>query len=302
MNDDDRLPGEPAGPGPEPPSTGVSAPAGSPPTDGAVAPPPTDPASAGPDTAVPAWTEPQPPKRRPKALLLGAVALAAALVGSIGGKILIGFLAVNVAGAAISAVFGGPWERLPGDVRAGYEQRLKTAVGDRLDGLSEEASTGQFRTWLNSGYLRLDDERLIRHLELEIEALGRAEEPVCAAFGRQSMTGTEIDDETATKLIGSLEQAELAEWIGLNVDAVEAEMRGAPPPSSVTDAEVSPVIQILIGGLDQQQIETFAAIDAGQSAADAEVCSAIRALYQNALFLDPPSKAIMARLDVQPSQ
>lgn len=240
-----------------------------------------------------------PPKKRPKAAIIGALGIGAALIATVGGKFLLGFLAASVVGSAVSGLFGGPWDRLPSDARNGYQQRLEAAVGNRLDGLSEAAASKKIETWLFAGYLRLDDGRLIRHLELEIEALGRSDEATCAAFGRQSITGTDVSDDTGTKMIGSLQEAALVEWIGLNVDALEAELRGSPDPTSISDAESGPVFDQLIGALGPAEVATFAAVTSGGSATDAEVCTAVRTLYSASLDLDPISKAIMARIDVQ---
>jgi hypothetical protein len=302
MTIEDRGPDGTTGPTPDP-----DAGAAPPNSDDAAAPPakpPFDARSAAPVPTLeppPAAAWPPPPKkRRPMARILLVVGIGAAVLGAIGARLLIGYLAANVAGAAFAGVFGGPWDRLPNDVKSGYEQRLEAAIGNRLDGLSDAAVADQVRRWVSAGFLRLDDTRLVRRLELEIAALGRAERGVCAAFGRQSATGQVIDPEVATKLLGSLEQADLIELFGIHLDAMEAELRGSPDPVRVTDSETTPVVNILVGGLDQSELNTLAAISAGQPVTDEDICSAIRSLYENALLLDPASMVIMARLDIQP--
>jgi hypothetical protein len=272
-----------------------------PPPDGPGTPPPvssTEPVVPNvlSDPAVPGETPP--PKRGPRAAIVGAIAVVAALVAGIGGKLLLGLLATSVAGAALSAVFGGPWDKLPSDVRNRYEDRLEAAVGSRLDGLSKEQQATQVEAWLHSGYVRLDDTRLVRHLELEVDALSKTDVSGCASFGRSSITGKRIDDDTSDKLVGALDQASMVEFLGMNVDAIEAELRGAPPPLHVTDVQTSPILQQMLTGLNPAEIQTLANLNAGQSATDAEVCTAIRSLYRQALALDPGSKAILARLDV----
>jgi hypothetical protein len=294
--------GGPGGEG-EPPQWGTPQPDATPP--GAPPPPPGAPQSPSstPEWSSAPWIDPNatpPPKKRPKALLLGVLGLGAALIATVGGKFLLGFLAASVVGSAVSGLFGGPWDRLPSDVRSGYEQRLEAAVGKQLEGLSDADAKKKVEDWLAAGYLRLDDGRLIRHLDLEIEALGRAEEATCAAFGREAITGQTVSDDTGSKLISSLEQPALVEWIGLNVDAIEAELRGSPNPTRITDDESTAVLNELIEGLGQGELETFAALDSGGTATDAEVCHAVRLLYNTAKKLDPDSKAIMARFDVQP--
>ena len=242
-----------------------------------------------------------PPKRRPRAILVGGIAAVAALGGSLGVKLLLGLLAANVAGAAASALFGGPWDKLPSDVKNAYEQRLETAVGHRLDGMANAQQETQVATWLKSGYSRLDDRRLTRHLELEVDALNRADVGTCAAFGRSSIAGVQIDSSTSNKIVGALDQASMVEFLGLNVEAIEAELRGSPTPIHVTSAQTSASFQAMLGGLSQAEILTLSNLSSGQKAGDADTCNAIRGLYRQALQLDPASKAIVARFDIDPS-
>ena len=179
------------------------------------------------------------PKRRPRGVLVGGIMAIAGIGGSLGAKLLFGLLAANVAGAAASALFGGPWDKLPGDVKNAYEQRLETAIGHRLDGMANAQQETQVAAWLRSGYSRLDDRRLTRHLELEVDALIKADVGTCATFGRSSISGTPIDSSTSNKIVGSLDQASMVEFLGLNVEAIEAELRGSPTPIHVTSAQTS---------------------------------------------------------------
>ena len=241
------------------------------------------------------------PPRRPRGRILGGIGVIAAVVGAIGVKLLIGALAVGVATGAISTFFGGPWNKLPDDVRSAYGQRLQAAVGNRLDGLNSAASTVLIEQWVRGGLIRLEDTTLVRRLDLEVEALGRTDEATCAAFGRQAAAGVQIDHDVGTKFVGSLEQASLVDWIGINVDAIEAEIRGSPSAKRVDDASVTTVIQKMAGSLAPAQLAVFGTVNSGGKASDADLCGAIRAFYGTETGLDPQSRAVIARFDIQPS-
>ena len=173
-----------------------------------------------------------------------------------------------------------------------------TAVGNRLDGASESVARAQFETWLHGGYARLDDARLVRHLRLEIDALNRTSEKDCASFGRESLGGKAIDDDTSQHLITSLDQAGMVEFVGLNVDAIEAELRGSPPAVSISSADSGPIFEQMLGALTPGQMQTLTALTAGSTVADREMCAAIRGLYGQSLNLDSASLAVLARIDV----
>lgn len=276
---------------------------------GAIPAPPTEPPGAwrpapGASAATGGWDPAvaRPPagqRRRPTAIILGAVGLVASLAAVVAIKVL-PFLAVGVVATALSGAFGGPWDRLPSDVRSGYEQRLKAAVADRFDGLSDAQVATEVQRLVASGLLRLDDARITRHLELQIVALGRSEERICADFGRRSFAGLPVADETSTAMISSLTTEGLVEWIGISVEAIEAESRGSPPPAAVVDAEASRLFELIFAGMGDADIRTIGTITQGGSTTDAEACAAARALYAQTQLLDPASEAAIARLDIQP--
>ena len=259
----------------------------------------SDPSSAGSSpgdsTIAPGQASSRRTRRGP---LFGGLAILAGVIGTIGWKLLVGTVAAGVVGGTLSAFFGGPWDKLPSGVRSSYQHRLETAVGNRLDGVSDTAARAQFQTWLQGGYARLDDARLVRHLQLEIDALRRADEKDCASFGRQSVGGKAIDGDTSAHLIGSLDQASMAEFVGLNVDAIEAELRGSPAPVLVSNAESGALFERLLGQLSTTQMQTLSSMSSGTSVDDHTTCDAIRGLYSQSLTLDPSSLAVLARLDV----
>lgn len=237
---------------------------------------------------------------RPKGRIIAAAGIVAAVVIGLALKFVLPLVVGGVVGSAISGAFGGPWDRLPTDVREAYEQRLEAAAGSQLDGLSDAQIATKIDGWLTGGYPRLDDAKLIRHLELAVQALNATDEATCAAFGRNSLAGVAFSDEFEAKLIGALDPAATTEWVGLNVDAIEAELRGSPEPLAVSAAESDALVTRLLARQPEAEIATLAALADGESATDPETCVAIRSLYNGILVLDPADKALMARIDVQP--
>ena len=237
--------------------------------------------------------------RRPKTIIVGAIGLVAALFVAIGVKVA-PFLAAGVLGSALAGAFGGPWDRLPADVKHGYEQRVESAVGDRLTGLGDGEKANRIEAIIKSGMPRLSDGRLVERLALQTTALVSTSESVCAAFGRKSMGGQKVDAATAEAMFGSLETDQLIVLVDISVEAIEAEAFGAPEPVFASEAEASALIDQIFATMTEEDIQTIVAVSGGDPTTDAEVCSAIRSLYGGVNDLDLTSQAVMARIDVQP--
>jgi hypothetical protein len=241
-----------------------------------------------------------PPPGRPRAKWLAGLGVVAAVVAGIALKFVLPLVIGSAIGSAFSGAFGGPWEKLPSDVRAGFEQRLETASAGQLKGLSDAQTGSKIEGWLTAGMPRLDDARLVRHLELLTQSLDQADEATCAAFGRHSVNGAALADDASEKLIGTLDQAALIEWIGLNVDAIEAELRGSPEAKVVSATESDAVLNRMVASMTEADLTTIGALSSGQTLPDAQACAAIRSLYGTTRALDPADKVVMARFDVQP--
>ena len=274
-----------------------------------VSPPPVgaDPARTTPDgPPTDGWSSPasatgQPSTsgRRPKTIVVGAIGLVAALAVAIGMKVA-PFLAAGVLGTALAGAFGGPWDRLPADVRNGYEQRIESAVGDRLAGLGDAEKASRLESLIKSGMPRLGDGRLVERLGLQTAALMSTSESVCAAFGRKSIGGQAVDADTAEAMFGSLATDQLIALVDISVEAVEAQAFGAPEPVFASEADTTAMFEALFATMAEADIQTIAAMGEGSPATDAEVCSAVRSVYGGVDDLDPSSQVVMARIDVQP--
>lgn len=242
----------------------------------------------------------EPPAGKPKGKLIAAVGVLAAVVVGLVVKFALPVVIGSAIGSAISSAFGGPWEQLPSDVRAGYEQRIKDAAGDRLDGLSKALVGTTVEGWVVAGLPRLDDVKLTRHLELEVQALRQTDEETCAGFSRHAASGTPFPNDVAVKFVSALDEAATIDWVGINVDAIEAELRDSPERTSVPASQSDPVLTAIVDQMSEADLQTLVALSGSETVTDAEACAAVRSLYDFALLLDPAERAVLARYDVQP--
>jgi hypothetical protein len=239
-----------------------------------------------------------PPRKRGRmGLVLAALAAGAGFVAI---KVVSGLLVGGVVGSALGSFFGGPYERLPPDVRNQYEQRIKAALGTRLDGLSEAAVTDRVRSLVQHGLVRLDDAVLVRYMTVQVQALDRGDLATCGAFARASAGGTAPSAEVSRGLLKSLDDRSLQDFMEINIQALEAEARAAPPARTVTEAQAEVLFQALGQRLSQQDLDTIDALAAGTTVTDDTACKAIRGLYDTALTMSPAEVALFARYDVQP--
>ena len=65
------------------------------------------------------------------------------------------------------------------------------------------------------------------------------------------------------------------------------------------EQEASAVLESVIGSMSEADVQAMADMSQGTPIEDANVCSAIRALYGAVIDLDPSSQAVMARIDIQ---
>jgi len=224
------------------------------------------------------------------------LAIAAALMV----KVVVPLVLGGVAASAVGSLFGGPWDRLPSDTQSRLEQRFDAAVGDSFKGLSDTDRATRIETLLRGGLPRLDDQTLIRRLQIESASLDATDEKTCAAFAQEFVKG-HVTTETSRKVLGSLDTAKYGEWIEINVSAIEAQSKGTPSQRLASQAETEAMSSALLGRVPAQHLATMQALGAGGSTVlDAASCSAARAVYAAGLGLDPQTLATLARVEVSP--
>jgi hypothetical protein len=242
------------------------------------------------------WPEPQPsPARRSR--VRAAIVGIGAVVVVLGGKILLGVVAGAVVTSTLGAVFGSPFQRLPTEQRTQLEARLTAAVGSSLDGLSDTDKQARIVTLLKAGLPRLSDTILIERVQLFTTALQGADPSSCAAVARGSFLARP-DDAAAAKVIGGLETTSFGRWIEINVQAIEAQKSGTPAARTVASTASQAMYQALLGALPSTDIATITLVTSGGTAADADVCTAMRDLYNAGRTLGPTDLATFALIDV----
>jgi hypothetical protein len=215
-------------------------------------------------------------------------------------KFVLPLILVGAAGQVFDAAFGGPYMRLPQDVRAGFEQRIEAAVGDRFEGKSDaELATG-ILALVKAGLPRLHDGLVTRNFELTGKAMGAVDVPSCAAVSRAFITGAEPPNDPITAMVGTLSDAELQEWFEIRVSAVEDEVAGSPPVIDISDEEVAPLYDKIFAVMDPAHIQTIGSIAGGQEVEDEPLCAAVRGLYFSVLTLPAEDVTLFARYDVSP--
>jgi hypothetical protein len=271
---------------------------------GTTASPPTSPAvPATPDIPtywLPAGgPRPDRPRRR-FGRVVWLAGIGAAVVASLGIKVLVGLLAGSVATTAFGAFFGGPWDHLPSDVRSDYEARLQAAVGDQIKGLPEAQAADRIQAMVRQGLTRVDSQALVRHLTLEVAALDATDVATCAAFGRASISGQTQKADVGQRLVSALDAESYQEYVGINIAGVEAEARQSPPVRPV-DPSGDAILGRLLAGLPSAQLATLQAMATSSAAtSDAAACAVIRSVYDAVVRLSPADLAIVARVDVGP--
>jgi hypothetical protein len=228
------------------------------------------------------------------------LAVAGAALGAIFVKFVLPLILVGAAGQVFDAAFGGPYMRLPADVRAGFEQRIEAAIGDRFEGQSDAQQTSGILALVKAGLPRLDDGLVTTNFQLTGKAIGAVEVASCAAVSRAFVNGSEPPNDPITAMIGTLTDAELQQWFEIRVTAIEYEVAGSPAAIDISDEEVAPLYDKIFAIMDPAHIQTIGSIASGQTVEDGPLCDAIRGLYDSVLSLSAEDRTLFARYDVSP--
>jgi hypothetical protein len=264
-----------------------------------IAPPSSPTPSVGLDSPMPPAV--QLPKKRGRFGLVGTfVAVAAAAIGAIVVKFVLPLLLVGAVGQVLGSAFGGPYGRLPSDVRSGFDNRLEAAVGSSMDGESDSDKSDHILTLVKSGLSRLDDGLITTNFQLTSKALGAVDVPSCAAISRAIISGAQPPEDATNAMINTLSDSDLKEWFEIRVSALEAESRNSPAQVAVTDDQVNPLYTKLFALMQPEDITVIGQLGQGGTVEDAPLCTAIRDLYSSVGSLSPSDALLFARYDVSP--
>ena len=242
----------------------------------------------------------QPKKKSSAGRLAAVVAVGGAAIGAILVKFVLPLVLVGAVGQVFDSAFGGPYGRLPGDVRSGFEKRLDTAFGKTLDGQTDSAKTSRVQSAVKSGLSRLDDGSITTNFQLTTKAINAVDVPSCAAVSRAIVSGAEPPEAATNAMINTLSDSDLRQWFEIRIAAVEADLRNSPPQIAITDAQVDPLYQKLFTIMQANNITVIGKLAQGGTVEDAELCTAIRDLYTSVQGLSADEALLFARYDVSP--
>ena len=265
-------------------------------------PPPagSEPAPAAPYNPMAPMSPPDRPKKSPVRLVAVFLAVVGAALGALFVKFVLPLVLVGVAGQVFDTAFGGPYMRLPADVRSGFEQRLEAVLGDTMKDQSETEQTATILTLVKGGLPRLDDGLVNSNFSLTAKAIGATDLASCAAVSRAVIAGTDPPESAATAMIGTLSDADLQQWFEIRVAAIEAQVRGTPDQLDISDEEVAPLYDKLFEIMSPADIQTIGLLASGQTVEDEALCAAVRGLYASVLTLSAEDATLFARFDVSP--
>jgi len=276
---------------------GTSGASGSPPEPPvAYVPPPIPPPGQLPPTPPPV----EPPKKSSMKLVGAFVTVVAAALGAIFVKFVLPLILVGAAGQIFDSAFGGPYMRLPGDVRSGFESRLEAALGTTLKDQSDAEQTATIQGHVKAGLPRLSSSLVDANFRLTSKAIGAVDVASCAAVSRAVVAGAEPPDAAATAMVNTLSDSELQQWFEIRVSAIEAQARGTPDQVTVSDETVAPLYDKLFEVMGPANIDTIGKIATGETVEDEALCTAIRDLYASVLTLSAEDATLFARFDVSP--
>jgi hypothetical protein len=190
-------------------------------------------------------------------------------------------------------------ERLPEQQRSILLERLEALTTDFEGGWSAQVEA-RVRILFNDGLVRLDDDLLVRRLQLSSAAFEAMDNSVCAAITRTGYAGRMLSYEQAIAIMASLDAAQLSDWLDIHIQAAEAEKAGRPSARELSESETERVAIQLVRQLSTQDIDVLLALEERRPVGDAELCRATRAFYAAALQLPRRDRVIMALADVAP--
>jgi hypothetical protein len=220
-------------------------------------------------------------------------------------KVVLGLTAATVVGLGLNAVFGGPFEKLPGDQQQQLQTRFDAAVGDGLRNLSDAEAATKVQSMEFGGLPRLDDATLVDYESIWSEAIAKADPAACADAAK-TRSGA-ISKPTTDKILSSLDTTRLVRWFDIEVSAIAASAKGAPAARTVSQAASDEMTTALLAKLSSADVATLQAMSGSAEASgspagvsDTAACTAYADYYAAGMALDPTNQAVFALSDVSP--
>lgn len=227
------------------------------------------------------------------------VATGAVALGAIAFKFVLPIVIGTAMSGALGGVFGGPFEKLPGDQQKALEQRFETAMGDTTKGVSDAEVTTRVDDAISAGLPRLGDALLVERFRLTSKLITSAEVATCARIARATATSKDDADAMSTAL-GSMDATSIGRWFDINVSALEAEAAKAPDVRAVPQADSDRVFDAVFGLFTDAELTQLRGLYDGEEQSDVDACTGFRALYGHITQLPPEDLTIAALYEVTP--
>lgn len=146
------------------------------------------------------------------------------------------------------------------------------------------------------GMVRLDDAALIGRARRMAKGLSRLDSSTCAKWGSED----QVSPETVMGLYAAMDSVDV-EWMArISARAMVAEIRDQPPPRIVSEAELEEIVAAIADLISEDATYELLYTLEDPTATEAELCSAIRDIFDLVTELPQHEAGLLARLLAMP--
>jgi hypothetical protein len=204
----------------------------------------------------------------------------------------------EVARLAAASAFAFQLDALPPVDRTTVLAELVEAIGTRLDGLPVAAADEELLRIASIGKFRLDDQTLLRRLQLEAKAMLGVDVPTCAALARGELQFGRPSPRMAA-LMAALSPAERLESARITVAAVRAEASGLHEPRPLSSPERTAIVSAIAKASPPDELtrlhDLSVEASAGKTLSDEDACWLMRVPYRALDRLTGADLALLGR-------
>jgi hypothetical protein len=187
--------------------------------------------------------------------------------------------------------------RLPVGDQSALRERARV-LAETLSSVGSDQTDERLQEMMVRGVSRLDDEKLVRRLELTGAALGRMDTEFCGGLVRAGLSGKLPSLLHVVAMLSALEPEELADWLDIGLTAAEAELAEGPPRRGLSQPQAASLLERVALRMQATDVDALAAGAEGRLVASSALCRAAIAMYQVSLDLPVKDRAQFALLDV----
>jgi hypothetical protein len=206
--------------------------------------------------------------------------------------------------SALAAIADDLFKGVPEAARDEFRDAYRELLADRMQGKNALQIANETAELTRKGFARLGDDDLVRRLDLQTLALGRASTEDCAAFMRMGLGGIgNIDLAVAGRIVLELDGDELVEWYRLSIKALRAQLAESPAARIASQADFEAAFGDIAARWNQSEVDLVTSVTANPaSASDADVCRLADLIYGHLDVLSDADYATLALYDISPPQ